>query len=103
MKVLKIQGIVLPCIEYLDTEESYHKMIGTFNDLKTKVKHKKYTHCEIHPSLMLGLLSSLIPFSNHNQSLEILINLLGVNKLGVYMTNFNHRMDTVGHILYYPR
>lgn len=27
-----------------------------------------YTHCEIHPSLMLGVLACNIPFSDHNQS-----------------------------------
>ena len=75
----------IPCIEYLDTEESYYKMIGTYKDLKSKQKYKKYTHCEIHPSLMLGLLSSLIPFSNHNQSQEIHISLLRVSRQWEYI------------------
>ena len=28
----------------------------------------KYTHCELHPMLMLGIITSNIPFCNHNQS-----------------------------------
>lgn len=26
----------------------------------------KYTHCELHPMLMTGVISSNIPFANHN-------------------------------------
>ena len=28
-----------------------------------------YTHCEIHPSLILGVCASIIPFPDHNQVL----------------------------------
>ena len=27
-----------------------------------------YTHCEIHPSMILGICASIIPFPDHNQS-----------------------------------
>ena len=27
-----------------------------------------YTHCEIHPSMILGICGSIIPFPDHNQS-----------------------------------
>lgn len=26
-----------------------------------------YTHCEIHPSMILGVCASIIPFPDHNQ------------------------------------
>ena len=27
-----------------------------------------FTHCEIHPSMILGICASIIPFPDHNQS-----------------------------------
>ncbi|WP_216843108.1 hypothetical protein, partial [Granulicella sp. S190] len=37
--------------------------------LKTKVNPTThmYTHCEIHPSMLLGICASIIPFPDHNQ------------------------------------
>ncbi len=29
--------------------------------------YKKYTHCEIHPALLLGEISTNVPFSDRNQ------------------------------------
>eukprot|EP00953_Heterococcus_sp_UTEX-ZZ885_P026223 14181-Heterococcus_DN1.PRE.4 len=29
---------------------------------------KSYTLCEIHPSMILGICASIIPFPDHNQS-----------------------------------
>ena len=28
---------------------------------------KSWTHCEIHPSMILGICASIIPFPDHNQ------------------------------------
>ncbi len=60
-------------IEYMDVEEIDHAMISMFpNDLMRGLKGTtlppKFTHCEIHPSLMNGVLAANIPFSDHNQS-----------------------------------
>ncbi|QOI90240.1 hypothetical protein QKU58_gp091 [Pyramimonas orientalis virus] len=60
-------------IEYVDVEENNTLMIASMlNDLKKGNKGErlqlKYTHMEIHPSLILGVLASNIPFSNHNQA-----------------------------------
>ena len=60
-------------IEYLDCDEINHSMIAMFpNELDKGMKGTSYppcyTHCEIHPSLINGILGVSIPFSNHNQS-----------------------------------
>ena len=60
-------------IEYLDCDEVNHSMITMFpSELEKGMKGIScppcYTHCEIHPSLMNGVLGVSIPFSNHNQS-----------------------------------
>lgn len=60
-------------IEYLDSDEINHAMIAIFpNELDKGMKGISYppcyTHCEIHPSLMNGILGVNIPFSDHNQS-----------------------------------
>jgi len=56
-------------IEYLDCNEINNAMIAmSFNDLNKTIIPIQYTNCEIHPSLMNGILGVNIPFSDHNQS-----------------------------------
>lgn len=57
-------------IEYIDPEEQSWSMIATKPKDIIKPEHKliKYTHCEIHPSTIFGVLASCIPFPEHNQS-----------------------------------
>lgn len=66
-------GNTKPVIEYLDVEEMNAAMIAMrCKDLaKTRVGNTlppRYTHLEIHPSLMFGILASNIPFPDHNQA-----------------------------------
>ena len=60
-------------IEYLDVEEANHAMIALeyknlYKDAKGHTLPVKYTHLEIHPSMMLGCLAASIPLCDHNQS-----------------------------------
>tara|TARA_Y100000389_G_scaffold47641_1_gene42808 strand:+ start:453 stop:5207 length:4755 start_codon:yes stop_codon:yes gene_type:complete len=60
-------------IEYLDSDEINFAMIAMNNlELEKGMKGTSYppfyTHCEIHPSVINGILGVNIPFSDHNQS-----------------------------------
>lgn len=60
-------------IEFIDVEETNFITIAvkekdlTRGDKGTH-KQPKYTHMEIHPSIILGVLAGSIPFSDHNQA-----------------------------------
>jgi DNA-directed RNA polymerase beta subunit len=67
-----INDITEGVIEFIDVQEQDNCMIavtdGRINENGTKTIYYKYTHCEIHPSFIQGVLASIIPFSDHNQS-----------------------------------
>ena len=76
-KELEWNDLVTSCkldesvIEYIDPEEQNYAMIA----MKTKKTYLQdpnmkmnFTHCEIHPSTIFGVLASCAPFPEHNQS-----------------------------------
>jgi DNA-directed RNA polymerase II subunit RPB2 len=111
-------------IEYMDVDEQEFAMIAPsfdyVDDMHSKMKHSeslpitdvvnrydesmfvRYTHCEFHPTLLMGVIATSIPFSNHNQGPRNTFQYaLGKQAMGTYATDYRHRTD-ISNILTYP-
>jgi len=86
------------CIEYIDPAESETIKIAMF---PTEIAD--HTHCEIHPTLILGHMASSIPFSDHNQSpRNTYQSAMGKQAMGIFARNYAKRLDKNGYILCSP-
>ena len=87
-------------IDYLDTSEEESALIATKpSDLKM---HKYYTHCEIDPSLIFGVMGNSIAYPENNQFPRDCFS-CGQSRqaVSVYHSNAQMRMDKMGVVLNY--
>lgn len=118
-------------IEYIDTDEVANAMlaitpskvvemrdrmnnfskINNSDELKNKLvinrydesTYVKYTHCSIHPSLHIGVVSCNIPFCNHNQGPRNIYQYSQARQaMGIYASNYRERAD-ISYILYHSQ
>ena len=86
-------------IEYIDTAEEESALICID---KNDLGKKPYTHMEIHPSLILGVMGNQIVFPENNPLPRDLFS-CGQSKQAVslYHTNYNSRFDKTSLVLTY--
>ena len=89
-------------VDYLDTAEEESSLIAIASGDDDNKKNKFYTHVEIDPSLILGVMGNLIIYPEHNPVTRNSFS-CGQSKQAVsmYHTNYQVRIDKMGVVLNY--
>jgi DNA-directed RNA polymerase subunit B len=87
-------------IEYIDAAEEENSLVAlTKEDLTSES-----THLEVDPIDLFGLITSLVPFGNHDQSSRLNRGSKTLKQsLGIYAANYLVRLDTDVSVLHYPQ
>jgi DNA-directed RNA polymerase subunit B len=87
-------------IEYIDAAEEESSLIGLYEEELTS----EHTHLEVDSIAMMGVITSLVPYGNHDQSSRLNRGSKTQKQaLGLYSANFLCRLDTDVSILQYPQ
>jgi DNA-directed RNA polymerase subunit B len=87
-------------IEYLDASEEENALVALYPEDLTE----KHTHLEIDQIDLLGVVTSLVPFANHDQSSRLNRGSKTQKQaLGLYAANYLSRLDTDVSVLEYPQ
>ena len=86
-------------VEYLDAEEEENTLIA----LREEDITKEHTHLEIDPIGIFSVITSLIPYLEHDLAGKVLHGAKMFKQAqGISGINYNLRSDTESYILYYP-
>jgi len=92
--------IKLGIIEYLDAAEEENALVALYEEEITE----KHTHLEIDVIDLMGVVTSLVPYGNHDQSSRLNRGSKTQKQaLGLYCANYLSRLDTDVSILQYPQ
>jgi DNA-directed RNA polymerase subunit B len=87
-------------IEYVDAGEEDNALVALNEDNITD----DHTHLEIHSVDLFGLITSLVPFANHDQPSRLNKGSKTLTQsLGIYAANYLVRLDSNVSILHYPQ
>jgi DNA-directed RNA polymerase subunit B len=87
-------------IEYLDASEEESALVALHEEDLTP----EHTHLEIDSTDLLGVITSLVPYGNHDQSSRLNRGSKTQKQaLGLYSANYLSRLDTDVSILQYPQ
>ncbi len=87
-------------IEYIDAAEEENALVALYPEEATQ----NHTHTEVHQIDLFGLITSLVPFGNHDQSSRLNRGSKTLKQsLGIYAANYLVRLDTDVSVLHYPQ
>ncbi|MBU0959560.1 MAG: DNA-directed RNA polymerase subunit B'', partial [Nanoarchaeota archaeon] len=87
-------------IEYLDASEEENALVALYEEELTP----EHTHLEIDTMDLFGVVTSLVPYGNHDQSSRLNRGSKTQKQaLGIYAANYLCRLDTDVSILQYPQ
>ena len=89
-------------IDYIDTSEEENALIATTSSMLKEQNSKYYTHCEIDPSLIFGVMGNSITFPETNQFPRNCFSCSQSRQaVSDYHSNYQMRMDKMGVVLNY--
>jgi len=87
----------------IDATEEQITLVRFFNRFIYKT-YANYTHCELHPAMWHSIVGQMIPFPESNPAPRNCYQTnMAKQSIGIYASNFTHRLDTLANVLNYPQ
>jgi len=108
------QQYALIAPEIKNLEEARDKLIGSVDKVKNVVdnniinryddmQYVRYSHCEIHPSFLIGIITANLALCNHDPGIRNIYHYSqGRQAMGIYASNYKNRLD-ISYVLYHPQ